>query len=400
MPIIFGHSAVANRAAAVRTSALTKHMTIIGQTGSGKTGVLIGLAEQLADQDIPVILVDIKGDLINIAQQPDDKASAVARRAKMNLRYITPGGTHGEPVNLFRGIQSPERRHTAVTQILRMVGAKSHALQNREHVFLSRLLEHYHNEDPNRDIDVVGLIAGLQTPPYHMQDFGAMELEDYFPRGRRNGLATKFNNLLMAPSFTPWQTGDKFDVDSILTNRPGKTNVTIWSVNHLPDDEKMFAIAVLFDAIVAWMNKQEGTDKLRACLMVDECAGILPPYPKNPPTKASVMKMLKQGRGFGFGTVLASQNPMDIDYKAMSNCATWIVGRLITSNDRRRVVEAVCASTPYDKRIIEQRIARLDERNFVLVRPKSTVDFYSKDVDAKLTGPMTNQAVQKAMQGY
>ncbi len=393
MNITLGQHLITGQPIALPLTKFTKHAAILGMTGSGKTGVLFGIAEQYIAAGIPCILVDIKGDMCNLAMQP------LEVRRKMNLRVLTPGGAHGEQINLFANLQRPERVKNTVSQILAMIRCKdADPLSSKQHSFLSKLLNHYHAG--GQHIDLVGLITGVCDPPF--SSFGALTLNDAFPSASRNVLAAKLNNLLVAPSFERWRSGIDLDVDELLTAHAPEepTNVTIYSIAHLEDTERLFALALLFDSMAAWMRRQRGTEALRAGLFVDECTGLLPPYPCKPATKEALLTMLKQGRAYGLGLVLASQNPMDLDYKALSNCETWIVGRLQMTNDRRRVIEAITTSTTHDRNKLESRIGGLNPREFVLCRPKSTADFRSADVTAKLVGPMTPMEISTLTANY
>lgn len=378
------------RTIALPIDKFTRHCAIMGMTGSGKSGMVLGVVEQMVANNIPVVLVDIKGDMCNIALQ-----HSYEDRARMNFRVLTPGASHGEQLNLFANLQKPERVKTAVTQLLKMCGERNvNPLSSKHHSILSMLLEHYHQQGIKADL--LTLINGLIEPPF--LTFGALPLEDAVPAKTRATLASKLNNLLVAPSFQAWREGGDLNIDSLYAQRSdGKTNVTVYSIAHLDDDQKMFAMALLFEATVAWMRRQRGTDNLRAMLVVDECAGILPPHPANPPSKAPIMTMLKQARAYGLGLILASQNPMDLDYKALSNCETWIVGRLQMARDRARVIEAITAATPHDRMKLEVRIGRLTPRDFVLCRPRSTADFHSAPVRCDLVGPMTPMEIKELL---
>jgi hypothetical protein len=375
---------------------LSKHVAILGMTGSGKTGELILIQEQVMDAGIPTILVDIKGDMTNVALQPQEV------RQRMNFRVLTPGGTHGEQINLFANLQKPERVQNTVSQLLKMIRAKDHnPLSSRQHSFLSKLLHEYHSKGVH--IDLSGLISGVLDPPF--ESFGALSLREGFPVPSRIALAAKINNLLVAPSFEKWRDGIDLDVDELLLQHSPDsglpTNVTVYSVSHLNDeDERLFALALLFDGIAEWMRRQRGTKNLRAMLFVDECAGLLPPYPNKPATKPALITMLKQARAYGLGLCLSSQNPMDLDYKALGNCETWIVGRLQTTNDRRRIIEAITTVTSHDRSRLEARIGNLVPRSFVLCRPNSTVDFRSADVRGQLLGPMTPMEISTTVGAY
>jgi hypothetical protein len=367
---------------------LRQHMAIFGNTGSGKTALAIGVAEQVISKNIPTILVDIKGDMGNICIQPN----SLALQNRMKFTIYTPGATHGTPISLFNDIQKPHKRRAAVTQLLKLVGDKNwkNPLQSRSNVFIQKLLNVM---DQNKETaDILSIITGLQDPPF--ETIGALTINDAFPPASRQALSIKLNNLLAAPSFELWQEGQGLDLDSMLAIRnDGHTNVSIYSVAHLPGEEQDFALAVLFDAVEAWMHKQPGTKDLRALLVVDECVDILPPYPKNPVTKKPLLHMLKQGRAYGMGLLLATQNPMDIDYKALSNCQTWAVGRLQMANDRRRVLEALASNTVHDRSQLAAVLSGLSSRQFLMCRPKSQAAFRSRDVTADLIGPLTTREI-------
>lgn len=371
---------------ALTADKFTRHAAIMGMTGSGKSGCLLNVAEQMVEDGVPLIMVDIKGDMCNVALQEPEM------RSKMHFRVLTPGGSHGESIDLFSNLQRPERVKNSVTQILKLVGERNrNPLSSKHHVFLSTILNKLHKQ--GQHVDLVGLVDAVLQPPF--MSVGALPVEDFYPSKTRESMAAKLNTILAAPSFSQWREGIDLNIDDLYRKRSdGKVNVTVYQVSHLDEDEKIFAIALLFDSIVGWMRRQRGSEELEACLMVDECSGILPPYPKNPETKQPIMTMLKQARAYGLGVILASQNPMDLDYKALSNCETWLVGRLQMANDRKRVIEAITAVTPHDRNRLEARIGRLQPRDFVLCRPKSTADFRSNDVKCDLVGPMTPNEVR------
>ena len=368
---------------------LRQHMAVFGSTGSGKTALAIGVGEQVIQKHIPIILVDIKGDMSNVCLQP----KSLKMQQLMDFTIFTPGGRHGTSIHLFNDIQKPHKRRASVTQLLKLVGDKhwKNPLQSRSNVFISKLLDTM--EKNNEKADILSIIQGLQDPPF--QTIGALTIDDAFPNAARQALGIKLNNLLAAPSFELWQEGEGLDIDKMLARRnDGRVNVNIYSVAHLPSEEQDFALAVLFDALESWMHKQPGTNDLRALVVVDECVDILPPYPKNPVTKLPLLHMLKQGRAYGLGLVLATQNPMDIDYKALSNCQTWAVGRLQMANDRRRVLEAMASNTAHDRSSLAAALSGLLARQFLMCRPKSTATFRSQDVLADLIGPMTPREIE------
>lgn len=366
---------------AVNPDILTRHAVVMGASGSGKTGVVLGLGEEMVNLGVPTIILDIKGDMLNLAQQTDPTL-----RDKMYVRLITPGAHHGQAVNLFAGFNKPECVTNAVSGLLKTIGENPDPLTSRKHTYLSKILEFMHHN--NIPVSLDKIIDYVKDPPF--PGFGSLVVEEAVPLKIRAALAAKINNLTVAPTFKPWLSGIELDVNAFLSHRAdGKTNVTVYSVAHIVDeDSRQFAVALLFDEILAWARKQPGSKHLRAALIVDECVGILPPHPYNPPTKRPLITLLKQARGFGLGIILATQNTKDLDYKAMGNCETFIIGRLFMKRDRMTVVEAVAAQCGTPPDVVEFQLARLKTRQFMLVRPGVVWTIVSRDVTCQLDGPL------------
>lgn len=372
---------------ALKASALTTHATIVGATGSGKSGLIIGMIEEMVRLGVPTFVCDIKGDIANIAIQPEDSEV----RQKMAIRFLTPGGSHGEAVNIFSGIENPDRITSTVTTIFKLMNTKAD-VASTQHAFLSRIIqERLRARKPCTIVDVLNDVA---DPPFEY--LGILPLEEVFPKQSRGKLAAKLNNLLAAPSFQAWREGVAINIPQLLKCESGRIPVVVYSVAHLVDDaERNFAISMFLEEMLSWMRTLPGTKDLKTCLLMDEMYGVMPPHPANPPTKRPLLTMLKQARAHGLGVVICSQNPMDLDYKGMSNAQTWLVGRLQTANDRARVVNGICASTPADSRVVEASIARLQPRQFLLVRPSGTAVFTSRDCSAELRGPMSPIEIKK-----
>lgn len=364
-------------------TALKTHVCVMGTTGSGKTGVLFNLQEEFVRNGVPQIVVDIKGDMSNILSQQDPAMAAL-----MDVRILTPGGTHGIPVNTFGGLNRRDKVSSTISLILGMAKIDPSPLTSKPHAFLSKTCEVL-MDHKCENIDLHRLIVACQTPIF--ADLGAMALDDVFPERSRTALAAKLNTIYAAPTFEHWRKGEDLNMDVALAPRiDGKVTITVYNVSHLSDDkDREFALGVLLTELKSWMSRQPGSADVKAAFFLDEAAGILPPYPRNPATKPPIMHMLKQGRAFGLCVVLASQNPMDFDYKAMGNCQTWIVGRLQTANDRKRVVEVIGKASSHDKCLLESRVGRLADREFMLVRPKNTRNFISRPVSTVMQGPLT-----------
>jgi hypothetical protein len=423
---------------------LVTHAVCVGMTGSGKTGLCINLLEEAAIDGIPAIIIDPKGDLCNLLLtfpnlRPEDFAPWVeegvdaAQQAQLwkeglakwgedgerikrlqdaaDFRIYTPGSNAGLPVSILKSFVAPpeairqdnealaERINTTVTSLLALIGIDADPVRSREHILLSNILNH--EWSAARDLDLSGLIQKVQTPP--ITKVGVMELDSYFPAQDRFELAMSLNHLLASPSFASWMEGEALDVPKLLHTESGKPRLSIFSIAHLSDAERMFFVALLLNQVLGWMRTQSGTSSLRAILYMDEIFGYFPPV-ANPPSKLPLMTLLKQGRAFGLGVVLATQNPVDLDYKGLANTGTWFIGRLQTERDKARVLEGlegIAAGTgqKFDKQGMEQLLAGLDKRVFLLnnVHDDTPEVFETRWALSYLRGPLTRAQIKLLM---
>lgn len=431
---------------------LVTHGVILGMTGSGKTGLGIDLIEEAAIDGVPVIAIDPKGDLPNLLLTfpelsaaefapwvnldearaanlaPEAFAAAEAERWKQGLAdwgqdgariarlraaadftLYTPGSTVGRSLSIVKSFAAPppaiaadaellgERVSTAATSILTLAGVDAIPLQSREHILLSTLLGEAWRG--GRDLDLASLIGQVQRPP--VSKVGVLDLESFFPASDRFALAMRLNNLLAAPGFSAWMEGDPLDIDRLLFSAQGKPRVSIISIAHLNDQERMFFVSLLLNEVVGWMRTQRGTSSLRALLYFDEIFGFLPPV-ANPPSKAPLLMLLKQARAFGLGLTVATQNPVDLDYKALSNAGTWMLGRLQTERDKARLLdglEGVAASTGegFDRAGIDSLLSSLDKRVFLLhnVHDRAPQLFQTRWSMSYLRGPLGREELKK-----
>ncbi|WP_437961567.1 helicase HerA-like domain-containing protein [Sorangium sp. So ce119] len=373
---------------------LVTHGVVVGMTGSGKTGLVMVLVEEALRSGVPVLMVDVKGDLPNLlftfpelspaefepwldpsAAARDGRSTAdvaaelaarwraglassglgpadvAALRARMAPRLLTPGTTAGEPIHVLSALEarSPlwdedeeaarEALSASLSLLLRLVGRDPDPARSREHVLLAHLAERRLRE--GRAAGLEELLADLAEPP--IAAVGALDVDAFFAPKERQALARELNTLLASPTFATWRKGAPLDVAGWLDQGAagGKTPAVIVSVAHLEDDERLLVLGLLFEQLLSWVRGLSGTSDLRALVVFDEVFGFLPPHPANPPTKRPLLALLKQARAFGVGVVLATQNPMDLDYKALSNAGAWFVGRLQTDADRERVVEGL-----------------------------------------------------------
>jgi hypothetical protein len=429
---------------------LTTHAVIIGMTGSGKTGLGIGMLEEAAMDKIPVIAIDPKGDLGNLlltfpkleaadfrpwinasvasdkGQTEDEFAAAqaalwkkglaewgqdgerIARmRDNVDLAIYTPGSTAGLPISVLASFNAPpqalmddadlygDRISATATSVLSLLKIDADPVSSREHILLSKLLDHAWQE--GRDLGVADLIAAIQNPP--LKKVGVMNVDAFYPAKDRFALAMKLNNLLAAPGFEAWTTGEPLKAGRLLYTESGKPRISVLSIAHLDDSERMFFVSMLLNELIAWMRAQQGTSSLRAILYMDEIFGFMPPV-ANPPSKKLMLTLLKQARAYGLGLALATQNPVDLDYRGLSNTGTWMIGRLQTERDKARVMEGLEGASQhggFDKQKMERTLAGLGKRRFLLhnVHEDEAVVFNTRWAMSYLAGPLTRDQIKK-----
>ncbi len=433
---------------------LVTHAVCVGMTGSGKTGLCVGLLEEAAIDGIPAIVIDPKGDLANLLLtfpqlrgedfapwiNEDDarkkglsSADYAAQQAALwkkglgewgqsgeriqklrdaaDVVVYTPGSSAGLPVSILKSFAAPspeilddaellrERISTTVISVLGLIGVQADPIQSREHILLSSILDRAWRA--GRDLDLAALIHQIQTPP--MTKVGVLDVESFFPSKERFALAMRLNNLLAAPGFAAWMEGEALDVGQMLYGASGKPRIAIFSIAHLNDAERMFFVSLLLNQTLGWVRSQSGTTSLRAILYMDEIFGYFPPV-ANPPSKAPLLTLLKQARAFGLGVVLATQNPVDLDYKGLANTGTWFIGRLQTERDKARVIEglegaAASSGKKFDRQQMEQTLAGLGNRVFLLnnVHEDAPEVFQTRWTLSYLRGPLTRTQIKQLM---
>jgi len=426
----------------------------VGMTGSGKTGLCLSILEEAAIDGVPVIAVDPKGDLGNLlltfpnlapedfrpwvneddarrkgvtpdqfaADQAEKWRSGLADwgqdaarigrlRSAADFAIFTPGSSAGLPVSILRSLDAPptaimgdgelfaERVSTTATSLLTLAGIEAEPTRSREHTLLTSILAS--TWSGGRGVDLAGLIQLIQTPP--VQRIGVLELESFFPASERFGLATAFNNLLAAPGFGAWLEGEPLAIDRLLFTPEGKPRVAILSIAHLGERERMFFVSLLLNELLAWMRSQQGTTSLRAIFYMDEVFGFFPPV-ANPPSKTPLLTLLKQGRAFGLGCLLATQNPVDLDYKGLANCGTWWLGRLQTERDKARVLDGLEGAVAsgggrFDRAYFDRALSGLSSRVFVMnnVHEDAPVVIESRWAMSYLRGPLTRDQIKLLM---
>jgi hypothetical protein len=432
---------------------LTTHAVCVGMTGSGKTGLCLALLEEAAIDGVPAICIDPKGDIANLLLTfpnlaPEDFAPwvdpAEARRkgvtveayaaqtadmwkkglAEWNepparimkfrdstdIAIYTPGAETGLPLSVLRSFAPPtpelladstalrDRVSAVVSGLLNLLGRDADPVQSREHILLANILERAWREGTG--LDMAALIAAVQKPP--LDKVGAFDLETFFPAKDRMQLAMAINNLLASPGFAAWMSGEPLDAQRLLFTPEGKPRISIISIAHLPDPERMFIVTLVLNELIAWMRVQSGTASLRAIFYMDEIFGYFPPS-ANPPSKTPMLTLLKQGRAFGLGCVLATQNPVDLDYKGLGNAGTWLVGRLQTDRDKLRVLDglesALAGAGNFDRTALDRMMSALTQRVFLMrnVHEDAAILMKSRWALSYLRGPLTGAEIARVM---
>ncbi|PIE02873.1 MAG: hypothetical protein CSA81_05060 [Acidobacteria bacterium] len=430
---------------------LTTHAVVIGMTGSGKTGLGVGLIEEAAIDGIPSIVIDPKGDMANLlltfpelrgkdfepwidpadarrkklsipelaektAQKWEaginsygqDKSRIAALKSKAEFTVYTPGHTAGNSVSILKQFDAPsedlirERStlnsliNATVTSLLALIDISADPLKSREHILISCILLHYWTE--GKSLTMEELIGQVVSPPF--QKIGVFPLDQFYPQSKRMDLAMQLNNILASPGFSAWIQGEPLDIQEMLYTPEGKPRVCIFSISHLSDSERMFFVTLLLNRFISWMRRQEGSSALKACLYMDEIFGFFPPT-ANPPSKKPMLLLLKQARAFGVGVILATQNPVDLDYKGLSNIGTWFIGRLQTPQDQKRVIDGIRSSAKnMDEKTIANQLANMKSRTFLLhsVHNDGPLLFGSRWVLSYLKGPISLSDIAKLKQ--
>ena len=429
---------------------LTTHAVIVGMTGSGKTGLGISLLEEAAIDGVPAIIIDPKGDITNLALafpdlaagdfapwldpedgrrqglEPAAHAEQVAARWRQGLgewgqdgariallkrscavTVFTPGSTAGQPVSILASLQAPaggfagqeeplrERIRGTVGALLGLAGVQGDPVRSPAHVFLATVIEHFWQQ--GQDVQLADLIRSLQEPP--VRTFGVFDVDTFFPAAERRDLALALNGLMAAPGFAAWLQGTPLDIDLLLGSGDGRPRHAVMSIAHLDDAQRMFFVTLLLEALLAWSRRQSGTSSLRAVLYMDELFGFMPPT-ANPPSKVPLLTLLKQARASGLGVVLATQNPVDLDYKGLANAGTWFIGKLQTERDKERMLEGLtsaAAGASVDPAQLSAMIGGLKARVFLLhnVHEPAPVLMHTRWTLSYLAGPLTREQIRR-----
>lgn len=435
---------------------LTTHAVCVGMTGSGKTGLCIGLLEEAALDKVPTLIIDPKGDMTNLLLQfpelrADDfqpwiNADDARRKGKTveefaestaelwrngladwgigperiralqqsaDFTVYTPGSDAGVPISILGSLAAPaldfdshaeairERISGTVAALLGLVGLNADPIRSREAILLANIFEHFWSK--SEDLDLAKLILAIQNPP--VRKLGVFEVDTFYPEKERFELAMAFNGLVASPNFQSWLQGEALNIDTLLYTADGQPRHSIFYISHLSDQERMFFVTLLLENVVTWMRGQPGTTSLRALLYFDEIFGFMPPTAE-PPSKRPLLTLLKQARAFGLGLLLVTQNPVDIDYKGLTNAGTWFIGKLQAERDKDRVVQglkgAIAEAGGQGNEVdYDTLLTQLGSRVFLMnnVHAGAPVVFHTRWAMSYLRGPLTRPQVRQLMAG-
>jgi len=433
---------------------LVTHGVVLGMTGSGKTGLCLALLEEAAMDGVPVIAIDPKGDIGNfllqfpnlsaaefrpwvneddarrkertveahaenqaqtwekgLAEWGQDKGRIQRLREKVDMAIYTPGSNAGLPVSILSSLDAPDeaimedrelladRISSTVSSMLGLMGVDADPVQSKEHILLSNIVAYFWAKNQNLSLEV--LVRAIQQPP--IRKVGVVDIDTFLPESKRSDLAMKLNNLLASPGFGVWLEGEPLDIQRMYFTPEGKPRISIFCISHLSDSERMFFVSLLMNQLLGWMRQQSGTTSLRALFYMDEIFGYLPPT-ANPPSKKPMMTLLKQARAFGLGLLLGTQNPVDLDYKALSNIGTWFLGRLQTERDMQRVLDglqgaASSSGVTFDRATLQKLLAGLGNRVFLMnnVHENHPLVFQVRWVMSYLSGPLSRNQIKLLM---
>lgn len=429
---------------------LTTHAVIVGMTGSGKTGLGVGLLEEAAIDGVPAIIVDPKGDMGNLAlnfpklrpedfepwvdegaaqragktkaehakgtaelwakglgEWGQDKARIQRLHKAAEVRIWTPGSSAGHGLTMLKSFDAPpaavlndpealgDRVQATTAGILSLIGVDADPVRSRDAILMANILQATWSQ--GRSLSIGDLIGAIQQPPF--ERLGVLDLETFYPRGERVSLAMRLNGLLASPGFAAWLDGEPLEIQRLLYAPDGRPRLSVLSISHLSNAERMSFVTVLLGEVLSWVRTQPGTSSLRALLYMDEIFGYFPPT-ANPPSKKPMLTLLKQARAFGLGVVLSTQNPVDLDYKGLSNCGTWFLGRLQTERDKLRVLDGLQGTLDgggaFDRKTLERVLSGMEKRTFLMhnVHEERPALFKTRWALSYLRGPLTRREIE------
>ena len=244
------------------------------------------------------------------------------------------------------------------------------------------------------------LVGLIQSPPDELKYIGAMELNIYLNSRKRMELASQINNLLVGANSIWFDGVSADDIETIIACRTGKTKIAIINMAELEFQDRAFVLLHMGYGLFRWARKLGGTNSPRVLFAVDEIGGgggkqaFFPPHPFQSVSKPALNLLLRQGRAFGICCILATQNPGDIDYKGLSNCQTWIIGRLATKRDRDKIMQGV-SDAEVNFGAIDKMLTSVQPGEFVIHKKTGVVEHFRQRWLLTYHRPLSSNEVQR-----
>lgn len=365
--------------------ALSTHTFVCGATGAGKTVFAKAIVEEAALAGIPVIVIDLKGDLASlaltadvlahpdigkvlgnsgpdtlqeyhdgVAGMPAIQANQQAFSSQVEVRLFSPRASLARRLALtglptFSGPSSEierDDRRTLVESLARSLVSSSGTL-NAKQTQQAKLVEEivWHLVESGVPLQgkqgIEALAEALGSPPF--EKLGGLPLEEFISPASRADIRATVASRIVGASAGLFE-GEPLKVETLIGGGDGRTPIAVIYLGHLAGfAEQAGVIAQVCSEVYRWMRKVGGSDKPRALVYIDEVGGgdgstaFYPSFPMNPPSKAPLALLVKQGRSSGVGVLLATQNPVSVDVRGLGNIGTWAVGALRQRNDQEKV---------------------------------------------------------------
>jgi len=403
---------------------LLTHVFVCGSTGSGKTVLGKLIIEEAAKNRVNAVIVDLKGDLTSLAipliyasasefepwmsglNQLEQRKGAIteaqhfrkmlrrsgitqkdlkAYRANVKHTFYTAKSKLGEQfcISLFapppKDIESLYNNEPETVLELANINARSILSRvfdsdeieslNEERAFLEEVILKLwlQNKYVAGKEGIVELIRAINTPPF--ETIGALNVDEFLPKDRRTALSRRLN-LCLVGSESLWFCGEPLEeiINRVADSK--ESEIAIFNLSNLTNfSESNLVVSSIAYTIYNWMRNAGGSDVPRLIFYLDEIGSgsqsYFPEQPYETTSKSAISLLLRQGRAFGISTILSTQNPGDIDYKGLTNCHTWFVGKLLTKEDREKIIQGISSFAVYLENF-ENTIKTCDSGEFVI----------------------------------
>ncbi|MHA2365888.1 MAG: helicase HerA-like domain-containing protein [Candidatus Hodarchaeales archaeon] len=431
------------------------HAAIMGASGSGKTVICKSIVEEAILAGIPVIAIDPKGDIgalgiglgdftkekiqvhaeveaNDLGGDPDEIAEKWITLYQDKLEesfgeefkdvekefsdkvatiLVTPKNAAGIQISLTPNFEKPPNYDDLMVEspdallssidlkiqlLLSRIGIGSSSSTDNRVIFLNNLVRYFW-EDDVKSVSLAQLIDSIEKPPF--SKIGSLSVDKFISKTKRSQLAQGINALMVRAV-----PGVELDFDKLvdLAKKKNKTPIIVFDLRKITDDnEKNSFVAEILGEIQRWVWAKGGTSRLRAILYFDELYGFMPAGSSSPPSKTALLILLKQARAAGLGCILASQNPGDLDYRGLSNIATWLLGRLATNQDIAKVQGALkpvfegAGGTEEEFKALMDQIRALKPGNFIAYNSRIGVEQITTRWLLSLhKGPLTDKEIK------